>query len=61
MPATITIDGETLVVEVVERGPAGRDGAATLPAGLPGQVLGYDENSDPVAMAPQIPLQTANW
>lgn len=34
----------------VWRGPAGRDGAATLPPGQAGQILGYAADGSPVAM-----------
>jgi len=61
--AIIAIDDDRVaVLEVGVEGPRGRDGAATLPQGAPGQLLGYGPDGTPVAVEPPLPtLSSQQW
>ena len=61
--AIIEIDDDRVaVLEVGIQGPRGRDGAATLPPGAPGQLLGYGPDGEPAAVdTPHPPLSSQQW
>lgn len=61
--AIIAIDDDRVaVLEVGVEGPRGRDGAATLPVGAPGQLLGYGPDGSPVAVDTPLPtLSSQQW
>lgn len=61
--AIILVDDDRVaVLEVGVEGPRGRDGAATLPQGAPGQLLGYGPDGAPVAVDLPLPtLSSQQW